>query len=41
VKEKYGTITFRILLLVPIFSGVFLADSWILPQQNTRDVVVA
>jgi len=41
VKEKYGTITFRILLLVPILTGVFLADSWILPQQNTRDVVVA
>jgi len=41
VKEKYGTITFRMLLLIPILTGVFLADSWILPQQNTRDVVVA
>ena len=37
VKEKYSRITFRILILIPIFFILFEVDIFILPQKQIND----
>ncbi|MBC5837709.1 hypothetical protein [Flavobacterium muglaense] len=41
MKEKYSKITFKILIFIPGFYFLFLADQFMLPQKEISDAITA